>query len=179
MKKNFFKFMAACLMGASVIALPACGDDDDNGKDEPVVPQNKIATVVVDYSVSLSEDYYDLWDIEVTYTDAGGQKTERIEMDWNYQMKLNALDQIPETYGLTVTAKPKAALPSLIADQVYTLSSDCYMKIQGIGQDGKVVKTDGMLTPLSKSISTDGNHLLNVVSNPRPICSVSYDFPLN
>lgn len=169
--------MAVFMSLAMSVSLASCGDDDDD--DGPEVPQKKISKVVVDYSVALSEDYYDLWDIEVSYTGAGGQAvTEKIVMDWNMQLNLNTADEIPTSYALSVTGKPKNPAPALDPDRVYKIESECLLSIGGFSSDGKQLLAAGMLLPQQHKISTDGNHLVKAVTETRPICNASYNITL-
>lgn len=178
MKKMILKVMALIVSVAMSASFTSCGDDNDDN--EPDQPQKKIATVVVDYSVALSQDYFDLWDIEVTYTGAGGQPvTEKIDMDWHMQLNLKTFDEIPTTYALTAVAKPKATAPTLVADHVYDITSECKLLITGIAADGKTETTAGTLVPVKKSVSTDGNHLTTSITEQRSICDMKYSITLD
>lgn len=50
--------------------------------------------------MSLSPDYYELWDIEVSYTNPGGTTTTvTTPIDWKYELNLQAADEIPSKYS--------------------------------------------------------------------------------
>lgn len=176
MKKMILKAMAIFMGLAMSMAFSACGDDND----EPAVPQKKTTDVVVNYSLSLSEDYYDLWDIEVTYTGAGGRPvTEKITMDWNLELDLKTADEIPTRYSLSAVARPKATAPALVADKVYDLTAEYQLTIATFTADGKPGNSAGMLVPVKKSLSTDGAHLTKAVTESRNICDVTYDITID
>lgn len=169
--------MALIVSVAMSVSFASCGDD--NGNNEPEPPAKKIATVVVDYSVDLSSDYYDLWDIEVTYINAGGQPiTETIDTDWNLKLNLKTIDEIPTTYALSVVAKPKTPAPTLVDDRIYDITSECMLSVKGLAADGKTEAYAGMFTPLRKSLSADGASLTTVITNPRKLCNAEYSITL-
>lgn len=168
MRKMLFRAMALFMAATMSISLAGCGDD----KDDPVDPAKKTETVVVDYSMSLSPDYYELWDIEVSYTNPGGTTTTvTTPIDWKYELNLQTADEIPSKYAFTVTAKPKATAPALEADKIYTLSSECFVKITCLSSEGTVLKTGGMVVPKTETKSTSGSHLEEAVKADRKIFS--------
>ena len=67
MKRMFFKAAAVCMGMMMSVALTACGDEEEAAAP---VPANRGEKVTVAYDGDLSEDYFELWDIEVTYTPA-------------------------------------------------------------------------------------------------------------
>lgn len=140
-------------------------------------PENAVAQIEVRYDVSLGEDYYDLWDIEVSYTTPGGREvTEEIEQDWSLTLRMTTADEIPSTYFISVVAKPKNPLPALDADKVYTLSRDCYMKVTSKTEDGKKLLD---ITPVSaaSSLNVRGDKAAEIIKAERNIFSGSYTLP--
>lgn len=157
-------------------SLTGCGDDNN----EPVIPDDKTVSVNADYSVSLSNDYFDLWDIEITYTDAGGNlKSEVIESDWMLNLKLLAIDKIPTHYELKVIGKPKVTLPTIDPDRIYNLGYECQITVAGYKADGSLSFAEGMGIPDQSSLSTDGKHLENIISKERIIFSRSVSISLD
>lgn len=174
MKKNIFKFMAAFLPVAIVLPLASCGDDDDEQPDDP---QPKYARVAVNYSISLSEDYYNLWDIQVTYTDyAGSTKSETVTQDWSRDYTYDANDEVPTEYSIVVKGLPKNPVPTVDQEKVYTLEADCMMTITGITADGKSEILGA--TPSSSKLSVRGDHLTDRLANGINIASGSYTISL-
>lgn len=174
MKNMLFKAMAVLVGLAMSVSMVSCGDDDN---DEPPVPENAVAQVEVRYDVSLGEDYYDLWDIEVTYTTPGGREaTEEIEQDWSLTLRMNTADEIPSTYSISVVARPKNPLPALDADKVYTLSRDCYMKVTAKTDDGRKLLD---ITPVSaaSSLNVKGDKADAIIKAERTVFSGSYTLP--
>lgn len=174
MKKDVLKWIAAFVAFAFGLTLSSCGDD----KDEPEEPQSKYSRVEVKYAVSLSQDYYDLWDIQVSYTDyAGNIKSETITQDWSMKFTYNATDEFPTNYSLVVKGLPKNPAPSVDQEKVYTLSSDCSMMTTGFTREGK---SDilGMALPQANR-SVRGDHLTNHVANGINIAQCSYQVDLS
>lgn len=168
MKKMLMKAMAVLTVLAISVSLTACGDDNKN--DEPTVPESGITRVVVDYKVELSEDYFNLWDIEIAYTNAGGQTvTEKIDQDWNLEMDLLAQDEIPSEYKLTVTGKPKTPVPELDAEKLYHLNSLVGAVVSGYDNNGNRIAVDG--NPIQIDLATKGVHLTELVTKDRKIAS--------
>lgn len=173
MKLMIEKTIMLCMILCMAISFSGCGSDSD----EPEVPKdpNKITKVTIDYAVELSQDYYDLWDIEVAYIGAGGKKvTETIDMDWHMRMTLSTSDEIPAEYMLSVVANPKTTVPTVDPEKVYTLESSCMVSINGYSADGKNIMQAGMLTPQHHKVDTDGEHLKEIIKKDRPICDVKY-----
>ena len=172
MKPIFYNAMAVMLAMTMSFSTVSCGDDDDNN--EPTTPQNKVEKVVADYSISLSDDYYDLWDIEVNYTGAGGSIiTEKIDNDWSLQLNLLAADEIPTDYAFSVTAKPKVPAVTLDPDKIYTLASEHQLLVSTYSSDGTLLSTAGMLAPNKADRSTKGVNLTEAVTKSREICNNS------
>lgn len=179
MKKIFDKAMIALMMLAASISFTSCDDDDSNGPDVPKPSDKKITKVVVDYSVSLSDDYFELWDFEVTYTTPSGrQQTEKIDSDWSMRYNLSTVDELPTNYALKVVGKPKSPVSTPTPDRVYQMQSEYQLIINGYTAEGKRELTDGMLVPHSNKIATDGNHLVDKVAKDKTICDVNYDINL-
>lgn len=168
MKKMLFKAIALLLGLAMGLSFAACGDD------EPQAPK-KTDTVVVNYYMSLSDDYYDLWDIEVSYTGAGGQMTtEAADMDWSLELKLNAADEIPTKYAFKVVAKPKAKAPTPDPDKLYTLTSECFVRISCQDKDGKELTAAGMIFPEPERVTISGRKLAELLTKPQTIINREY-----
>ena len=90
------------------LSLTACGDDDEP---EELVT-NERETIKATYSVSLSDDWYKYFDIEVRYTVAGAIESETLDMDWKMNISIPASAE-PDKYVFSVIAKPKADAPEL------------------------------------------------------------------
>lgn len=140
-KMMLFKAAILCVvMMAFGLSLTACGDDET----EVVVERESIKA---NYKVSLSEDWYKYFDIEVNYTATGAVTNETLEMDWEMNVTIPA-SAAPDKYVLSVVAKPKADAPELDpAVESYELSSSYSMNVSAINTDGSV--DDSYLISLS------------------------------
>ncbi len=115
---------------AGCVSLTACGSDEP----EPD-PQPKVTTVKTDFSVSLSEAWFDYFDIEVTYTAGALPTTELLTTDWDYVANYKAAEA-PATFVCTVIAKPKANMPAIDPDATYLLTVDIQASVLGLKDDG-------------------------------------------
>ena len=83
-RRIFFKAAVLCLaMIAGCISLTACSNDDD----EPEVT-NDLTTIKTAFSVSLSEDWYMFFDIEVKYVSETGEQTVTLTQDWSFDAEI-------------------------------------------------------------------------------------------
>lgn len=178
MNKLFSKTTAFFMAMAMTFSLTACGgDDDNNSANEPEAPQQKYSEVIVRYSLSLSQDYYDLWDIEVTYTTVGGEtKTELIDMDWTMEYRLNPADEIPEKYVFNVKGLPKAGV-TVDPDKVYKLTKEHQFVATGVAPSGNV-EVGGLSSALSSSLEVKGDKLAKRVADGITITEGEYKIKL-
>ena len=119
------------------LSLTACGDDDEP---EELVT-NERETIKAIYSVSLSDDWYKYFDIEVRYTVAGAIESETLDMDWKMDISIPASAE-PDKYVFSVIAKPKADVPELDPTiENYELSSSYSLNVSAVNTDGTVDDT--------------------------------------
>lgn len=127
--KAVFLCMVMVVLGLS---LTACGDDES----EEVVVEHE--TIKVSYAVSLSEDWYKYFDIEVSYTGEGAVESKTLDMDWKMNISIPASAE-PDKYVFSVAAKPKAVTPELDPTvETYELSSSYSFNVSAINTDGTV-----------------------------------------
>lgn len=121
------------------LSLTACGDDD-----EPEVSlTNERETIKATYSVSLSDDWYKYFDIEVRYTVAGAIESETLDMDWKMNISIPASAE-PDKYVFSVIAKPKANAPELDPEvETYEMSVNVFANVSAVKQDGSVDESYG------------------------------------
>lgn len=139
MKTKIFKSICFFTALSMCVSLSSCSDDDndDNGQDG----KDDITSVFIDYTVNLGNDFYDFYDIDVSYVILGGEvRTERISTDWSFTSDLNGV--IPfGLYSLKVTAKPKASHPEIDPSKVYRFDTDIHFTVFGRKADGSVAGT--------------------------------------
>ncbi len=132
-KKNLLSLTILYVaMIAGCVSLTACGDDEPEPDPQPT---NQVTTVKTDFSVSLSEAWFDYFDIEVTYTAAALPTTQTLTTNWDYVANYKAAEA-PATFVCTVIAKPKANMPAIDPDATYLLSVDIQASVLGLKNDG-------------------------------------------
>ncbi len=130
-RRIFFKAAVLCLaMIAGCISLTACSNDDD----EPEVT-NDLTTIKTAFSVSLSEDWYMFFDIEVKYVSETGEQTVTLTQDWSFDAEI-PYSAAPDMLACYVTAKPKADAPAIEAGVTYVLEESIHASVSGILKDG-------------------------------------------
>lgn len=138
--KSLFKITVLCLvMIVGCINLTACSDSED----EPEVT-NELTTIKTEFSVSLSNDWYKYFDIEVTYTSETGEKTITLTQDWMYENNIPYSAE-PDEIICKVVAKPKANTPAIEADANYLLEEKIRAEVSGILKDGTVDSHYGLI----------------------------------
>jgi hypothetical protein len=172
MKKMLYKAMALMLSMAMCVSLSSCGDDDDDD-DSPIVDTTTIVSVVANYSVTLSDDYFNLWDVQVTYSTASGTQTETITSAWSKTETFTDANALPSQVAFSVVGKPKATIPTLEDDKVYSLAAAYAASVSGVQLSGQTVILDKASN--SSTLSAKGNNakLLEYLNNGRTVCDVT------
>lgn len=172
MMKEIRKIMWLLVAVALPLVLMSCGDDKDDDKpDEPA----KYSEVVATYSVDLSGDYYDLWDIQVTYTNAnGGQEVVSIDKDWDMAFRFTPRMNVPEKFVFNVVGVPKNPAVKVDPDKIYELSKNLQFIVMGV-KDGNVSILGGQGSSQSASIHAKGDKLTRQLTEGITIASGTYD----
>lgn len=108
--KKYFYFIAMVLTVLS-FGFVACGDknDEPSPDSKPVIP----AKIAIAYTIDLGDGWWKFFDIEVTYTTAGGTtETKSIQKGWTYVGRVDYEDALTE-YSFTAKATPKASIPEI------------------------------------------------------------------
>lgn len=127
------KATVLCLaMMACSINFSACSSDENEPE---TIITNELTTIEATYSVSLSDDWYRFFDIEVTYTSETGVKTILLTEDWNFDMNIPYMAG-PDEFVCQVTAKPKADMPAIEENASYLLEESIQVRVNGILEDG-------------------------------------------
>lgn len=138
--KNLMLLKSAILCMAMMmcgLSLTACGDDDEETLEEQVPATSERETFNATYTVSLSENWYQYFDIEVNYTVEGAVESETIaEMDWTKDISIPA-SAAPDQFVFSVTAKPKADAPELDPTvEEYEFSHSYSLEVSALNTDG-------------------------------------------
>lgn len=165
---------------AMSVSLAACGDDDNdnNINSEPEVPQQKYSEIVMKYTLSLSQEYYDLWDIQVTYTGRDGEtKTETIDRNWTVEYRYNPQEEIPESFTFNVQGLPKTGGVNVVPDKIYKLAKSHQFVATGISGTGNVF-IGGEASLTSTSLSYKGEQLYTRLTEGIKITEGQYKIKL-
>jgi hypothetical protein len=171
MKKMLYKAMALMLSMAMCVSFVSCGDDDD----EPAVVDPTIVAVTANYVVALSNDYYSLWDVQVTYTTASGTKTEPITADWSKTETFTDANALPSSVVFSVEAKPKSTVPTLVDDQIYSLAAAYSVSVFGLKSDGSTAALADKSNSATLYAQGSNSKLLDYLNNGRTVCDYSVD----
>lgn len=170
--KIFFKAAVLCLaMLAGSVTFSSCSDDEDNPIEEVT---NEIEKIDLKYSVSLSEDWYKFFDIEIKYTIGGtDEKTENPDMDWVFNMSIPYASGM-DNYSCYVTAKPKADVPAIEADATYDLGYEVNATVSGINKDGTTEFAETYNNPKNQTMSAEG--MAKYITGEHKMASFSYTY---
>lgn len=150
MKRNVLSYarrMATIMLALSApVVLTSCGDDDDEptAPSNPAVIQQTVTTVHTSYDFSLGEAWYQYFDIKVTYTSAGGDKSETLTMDEMNNFSV-PYESAPAKYICKVVATPKTTYPQIVDTDTYDLSVDIVAEVTGLNAAGAQVDNFGYL----------------------------------
>ncbi|ADV43023.1 hypothetical protein [Bacteroides helcogenes] len=167
--KSLFKITILCLaMIAGCINLTACGDSDD----EPEVT-NELTTIKTTFSVSLSNDWYKFFDIEVTYTSETGEKTITLTQDWMYEKDIPYSAE-PDEFLCKVIAKPKANSPAIDANTTYLLEQSVHAEVSGILKDGTIDLDYGLIGSKSGKDEMNSTGMEKYIKGEHRLLSFSF-----
>jgi hypothetical protein len=117
--------MLAIMVGMMMsMSLVSCGDDD--GPDDPTPTKTYVGAR---YVVSLSENWYKYFDIEVSYTDIlGNNVTKVVDSNMEYFETVET-EKAATSLSFTVVGKLKADLSDLDDDTVYQFTNASSMGV--------------------------------------------------
>lgn len=144
----------------STLLFTACGDDNDNDEPTPPTPESKYSEVTVKYSLGLSGDYYNLWDIQVTYTTYGGEiKTETVDRDWVMEYTYTPGVEMPGEFVFNVVGVAKNPLPEPVADKTYHFAKSTQFSAIGKTVSGETTLLGGSKSANTSSFDARGDKL--------------------
>ncbi len=140
MKKSVLNtaFLLFAIIGS--ICLSACSSSsDDEGTKEEINKRDKIK---VEYSINLDDNWYQFFDIEVTYNAGLGEKTEKLTQDWIFTYEL-PYEVKPALFTCKVVAKPKSKAPAVEEGKTYSLACSCKATAAAYFKNGQQDMTYG------------------------------------
>lgn len=159
---------AVAFVGSFFIASCSSSSDDD----EPVT--NKVTKIKAEYSISLDEDWYKFFDIEVTYTSAtGSTTTETLTQDWIYSTDM-PVEAAPSEYTCKVVAKPKANAPAIEEGKTYKMGVSCTAKVAGYYGNGTQDADYGMNGTKSSNKELSAQGMEKYLQGEHSVFSFSY-----
>lgn len=130
METKFITFKVVALVISMLVCsvtFSACSDDElDNG----------LETIKVEYLVSLSENWYKFFDIEVTYTSVGNVETMELTNDWAFNFEIPYSAE-PEEFVCYVVATPKTNVPEIVSTETYIMEEKIKALVTGILRNGE------------------------------------------
>ncbi len=154
--KQLFKFAAILLGTAMTLTFAGCNDGDGEVS-LPAPEKPSFVSIGAYYSLTLDKDWYELWDIRLTYTGKDGQTitetfTEApadghpgIERQFSY-----TAESAPRYYEFKVTGIPKATAVEVNRYKIYLLNKSATVRISYVDDKGNssVGKEDSTLESL-------------------------------
>lgn len=133
--KTSIKLMAMVLsIFAIAFGTTSCDKVDEFMEDHD--PQD-VKSVNVEYSMDLSQTWFDYFDIDVTYYDEKGKpNTLRVTEKWSYGFSVKP-KEAPRNYVFTVVATPKSQYPEIDGNQ-YIFSEDIKARYYTVLYDGSI-----------------------------------------
>lgn len=171
--KHLSVFMTLLLLSMSSV-LASCGDDDEGpGSGEQ---SQTVSSVKVSYSVSLSDNWYKYFNIELSFTNSTGKTTvETLDMDKNMEVTYK-FSESPDKIGLKVVAKPKANRPDVEDGVTYQLNKDICLTVLGVASNGSGYAFM-FSEPKSSSMSSGGDAFRNFLDKEHVLYDQSYTIP--
>lgn len=176
MIKEIFRLSGILMVFAISFLFSSCGDDKE--KEEPDDP-TQTSQVVVNYILNLSRDYYDLWNIEVAYTDANGEeKVILIDNEWEMAYRYTSNMQVPEEFVFRVKGLPKTPAPTVDPSKVYNLTKTHQFQAVKISGDNSETIVGGDNAAGSSSMHVKGEKLEKQISEGISIVDATYKVKL-
>ena len=134
--------------------LGACGMMSSCDKVDDILEThdpNDVKSVNVEYSMDLSQTWFDFYDITVTYYDEKGKEQSlTVTEKWEYSFSVKP-DKAPKNYVFSVVATPKKEHPEIDKPQ-YIMSENIHAKFYAIRYDGSIV-TYGDLCKVDQNLT--------------------------
>jgi hypothetical protein len=163
------KILTAMICTLLLLPITACSEDNEEELEDPAVKE----FVRVYYRVQLAQAWYDLYDIEIEYTDAtGAQNSKTITKDALYDQTVDS-SLAADQFSFKVVAKPKATTPEIEDNVAYTLDYNCEMYIYKY-EDGATDVTPIYRNAKSNTMNSGGSALRAQLTKERSLFNYSY-----
>lgn len=167
---NLQRFLITLIAIVVCLPLTNCSSEDN---DEAEILSNK-EYVRAYYRIDLDQAWYDLYDIEVIYTDVTGATNIINNTLKNSVYEATILkDKACKTLSFSVVAKPKANAPEIDDSAIYSLNHNCVMYVYQYSkgsEDAQPVHKSGC----SVTMSSGGNALRAQLTKEHTIISSTY-----
>ncbi len=167
--RNFSSLKAIVLfvsMFAYSVTFSACSDDEPE-------PDNGLKSIKVEYAVSLSENWYKYFDIEVKYTSVGSVETLALTNDWAFIFEIPYSAE-PESFICNVIATPKANAPEIVSTETYLMVEDIKALVSGILQNGEVDMNYGFRGTRTSNDELTAKEMNSFLKRSHTLLSFSY-----
>jgi hypothetical protein len=161
--------MLAIMLGMMMsMSLVSCGDDD--GPDDPTLTKTYVGAR---YVVSLSENWYKYFDIEVTYTDIlGNTETKTVDSNMEY-FEIVETEKAATAFSFKVVAKLKANLSDLDDDTIYQFTNASSMAVYNYKGSTSITPTTAYSGGGSKTTKSYKGSQIRTFTT-KDICSYKY-----
>lgn len=171
-KKNCMSALWVVLAMMVPFVLSSCGDD---GKESEIENPNATTSIRVTYSVELTDTWYEFYNVEMTYTQAGGTLTTKtLQMDETFEVN-TPVAEAPGEVSLLVVAKPKTDHPEVVDGEKYILSQSISLKVEGLNKEGQMSGELYYTHPSSSSKTTSGDAFRKALEKEFTLYDYSYE----
>lgn len=137
--KRFFISTVLTVSAISLVGIMSACDDDNGGGSPslPDVPSSEVVSYNVEYDVDLSDAYYEMYDITLTYTDADGLvKSRALTADFDYEFDV-PVARVADRYVFNVVGKVKSTLPEISTTSLYKFEKKGEMEVKCKTSEGR------------------------------------------
>jgi hypothetical protein len=133
---KLFKTLAIMLSMVMSLSMVSCGDDEPDGGDDSIVTPDTPSVVDNDfiqgcYHVTLSDDYYKFYDVELTYVDVdGNQVSKQLTGNADLWGEKVAYSSANKSVSMKVVATVKSELPAYDSTTATTYNFNVYCYAQ-------------------------------------------------
>lgn len=173
-KSNLIKSLLSVLaFSAFGVSFVSCGDDDPEPADNSKVP----ASVVADYKVIISENFYKYFDVTVEFTTPGGQtETLNLTEDWAYNFNISE-PVVADKYVCHVVANPKNPVPEVESGVTFNLDKNATAKVLILNSEGVSLDGNSGSNITTETISAEA--MAKYVTRSHTILNYSFEPKIN
>ena len=161
MKRFFYNAMAVFFAMSASFAVVSCEEENN----DEIPDFTSLKAITTDYTVELTEDYIDFYDVTVTYGfgDSEGTTVTMSSAIWSLDQTFNKeVSELPDRFFCKVTATPKSEVPAIDETKTYHFDSSYNMLVNGLRNDGQT-KVLG-LSANSQNVPVGGSKMQNLLN---------------